>query len=136
MASVMVSPIAVVDAPSGSQWATFARGDDSPLASEHTAVSSVEFFDGVRLATYAETPDQISVTLHVAALHVIEQPATLADENHETAAGVMITLVDLEVLGEMRDPVRQERYLDLGRTRVRGVRLKFLDDLLLLSHKR
>src|SRR5579872_379810 len=136
IASVMVSPTAVVDPPPGSQWATFAHGEDSPLASEESAVSCVEFFDAIRLATYAETPDQSSVTLHVAALHVIEQPATLADENHETAAGVMITVVDLEVLGEMRDPVRQESDLDLGRTRVRGVRLKFLNDLLLLSHKR
>jgi hypothetical protein len=46
----------------------------------------------------------------------------------------MITLVGLEVLGEVRDPVRQDRDLDLGRARVRGVSLKVLNDLLLLSH--
>ena len=94
--------------------------------------------DGVdaicRLATNAESTDQSAVALDISALHVIEQAATLADELHETTTGVMITLVDLEVLGEMGDPVRQDRHLDFGRTRVRRVSLKVLDDLLLLSH--
>ena len=97
----------------------------------------VEHVDGVnvpRLATNAETADQSAVALDISALHVIEQAASLADELHESTARVMIALVDLEVLGEMGDPVRQERHLDFGRSRVRRVSLKVLDDLLLLSH--
>ena len=94
--------------------------------------------DGVdvlsRLATNAETADQSAVALDISALHVIEQTATLADELHESTARVMIALVDLEVLGEMCDPVSQNRHLDFGRTRVRRVSLIVLDDLLLLSH--
>ena len=88
----------------------------------------------LRLATNAETADQSAVALDISALHVVEQAASLADELHESAARVMIALVDLEVLGEVGDPVRQERHLDFGRSRVRRVSLKVLDDLLLLSH--
>ena len=98
----------------------------------------VEHVDGVdvhsRLATNAETADQSAIALDIATLHVIEQTATLANELHESTAGVVITLVNLEVLGEVRDPVRQNRDLNLGRARVRSVSLKVLDDLLLLSH--
>jgi len=65
--------------------------------------------DGVdvicRLATNAESTDQSAITLDIAALHVIEQSATLANELHESAARVMIALVNLEMLGEMRNPV-------------------------------
>jgi hypothetical protein len=46
----------------------------------------------------------------------------------------MIALVNLEVLGEVSDPVCQDRHLDFGGTRVRRVSLVVLDDLLLLSH--
>ena len=94
--------------------------------------------DGVdaicRLATNAESTDQSAITLDIAALHVIEQSATLANELHESAARVMIALVNLEMLGEMRNPVGQDRDLDFGRAGVRGVSLIVLDDLLLLSH--
>ena len=87
-----------------------------------------------RLATNAETTDQSAIALDIAALDVVQQTATLADEFHESASGVMITLVDFQVLGEVRDSVSQNRDLNLGRARVRGVSLVVLDDLLLLSH--
>ena len=87
-----------------------------------------------RLATNAESTDQSAVALDIAALHVIEQTATLADELHESAARVMIAFMNLEVLGEMRNPVGQNRDLNFGRAGVRGVSLIVLDDLLLLSH--
>jgi hypothetical protein len=94
--------------------------------------------DGVdvlsRLATNAETTDQSAIALDIAALHVIEQTATLANELHESTARVMIAFVNLEVLGEMRNPVRQNRDLNFGRAGVRRVSLIVLNDLLLLSH--
>jgi len=52
------------------------------------------------LATNAETADQSAIALDISALHVVEQTASLADELHQSTAGVMITLVDFEVLGE------------------------------------
>ena len=67
---------------------------------------------GVRLATNAESADQRAIALDISALHVIEQAASLADELHESTARVMIALVDLEVLGEVRDSSRQQRDLD------------------------
>jgi hypothetical protein len=109
--------------------------DDSPLASEK--FGCVEHVDGVDvrwLATNAEPADQSAVALDISTLHIVEQAATLADEHHESTARVMIALVNLEVLGEVCNPVRQNRHLDLGRTRVRCVSLKVLNDLLLLSH--
>jgi hypothetical protein len=94
--------------------------------------------DGVdaicRLATNAESTDQSAIALDIAALHIIEQTATLTNELHESTAGVMITLVYLEVLGEMRNPVCQNCDLDFGRAGVRRVSLIVLNDLLLLSH--
>jgi hypothetical protein len=109
--------------------------DDPPLA---FGDSNAEHVDGVdvvvRLATNAESTDQRAITLYVAFLHVVQQSTALTDELHESAAGVVITLVDLEVLGEMRDPVGQERDLDLGRAGVGVVGSKVLDDLLLLGH--
>ena len=75
----------------------------------NTSTASTWLF---RLATNAETTNQRAVALYVAFLHVVQQTTTLTDELHESAAGVMITLVNLEVLGEMRDPGCQERHLD------------------------
>ena len=62
-------------------------------------------FDAARLATNAETTNQGAILLHVALLHVIEQTAALTDELHESAAGVVIALVRLQVLGEVADPL-------------------------------
>ncbi len=90
------------------------EGENPPLASEKSEASSVDGVDAARLATNAETTDQGAVALYIALLHVIEQTAALTDELHEATTGVMITLVNLQVLGEVRDPVRQDRDLDLG----------------------
>ncbi len=109
--------------------------DDSPLASEKFGcVVHVDGVDVRWLATNAEPADQSAVALDISTLHIVEQAATLADELHESTASVMIALVDLQVLGEVCNPVRQDRHLHLGRTRVRCVSLIVLDDLLLLSH--
>lgn len=89
---------------------------------------------GVRLATNAETADQCAIPLDVAVLHVVEQPTPLANELHQSAPRVVITAVNLEVLGQVRDPVGQESDLHLGRARVGRVHSIVLDDLLLVSH--
>ena len=65
-----------------------------------------------RLATNAETTNQRAVALYVAFLHVVQQTTSLTNELHESTASVMIALVNLEMLGEMRDSGRQERHLD------------------------
>jgi len=72
----------------------------------------------VRLATNAESADQRAIALYVAFCYVVQQSTALTNELHESTASVMIALVNLEVLGEMRDPGCQERDLDLGRAGV------------------
>src|SRR4029453_16862343 len=84
------------------------------------------------LLTDSEPLDELVVALRVLALQVIEQTAAAADELHETAAGVMILGVRLEVIGQISNPVRQQRDLDLGRSRVGVVSSKLPDDFRLL----
>src|SRR5579875_1261628 len=68
------------------------------------------------LAAQAELGDQLPVALDVVVPHVVEEPAAPPDELHQPPAGVVIALVDLEVLGEMGDTLTQNGYLDLGRS--------------------
>jgi len=69
----------------------------------------------VRLATNAETADQSAI-----ALDIFRAARSRADgvvwpmSFIQSTAGVMITLVDFEVLGEVGDPVCQDRHLDFG----------------------
>src|SRR5258707_12780443 len=74
----------------------------------------------------AELLDDALVTRFVGALEVIEQLATLRDHLEQASPGVIVLHVRLEVVGERGDPLRQERHLHLGRTRVArlgGIRL-------------
>ena len=95
----------------------------------------VDYVDGVdvaRLATNTETANQLAVALYIATLHVIEQTAALADHLEEAAPRGVVLHVRLEVLGEVRDLLGEERDLDLGGARVTVVLLEPLDDLGLL----
>src|SRR5699024_12611537 len=65
----------------------------------------------------AETLDQRAVALDVDALQVLQEALALTDQQHQTTTGVVIVLVGLEVLGQVVDPMREERDLDLGRDR-------------------
>src|SRR5262249_6714351 len=82
----------------------------------------------VRLLAEIEAPDERAVALDVGALQVVELPAALADELQEAAARGVVLLVRLEVLGEVRDPLAEERDLHLGRAGVALVRRVLLDD--------
>ena len=65
------------------------------------------------LAPDPEPGDQRPVPLDVVVLHVVEQAAPATDELHQSPPGVVISPVDLEVLGEMIDASGEERYLHL-----------------------
>jgi hypothetical protein len=79
-----IAPYAVSNTPPGSQWATFAMM--RLFSTGLRGLGYVGHVDGVdaicRLATNAESTDQSAVALDIAALHVIEQTATLANEFH------------------------------------------------------
>src|SRR5580765_7658408 len=64
-------------------------------------------------------------------LEVIEQAPSLPDELQQSATRMVILRVQLEVPREVRDPLRQERDLYLGGSRVAGRTLVRLQDRLL-----
>src|SRR5579871_5094667 len=72
----------------------------------------------VSSAANAELVDDGLVTLLVLTLHVVEELAALAHHLEEPATRVVVLLVRLEVLGEVVDPLGQDRNLDLGRAGV------------------
>ena len=85
----------------------------------------------VDLASQAEAGDDRAVALDVGLLQVVEETTALAHEEQQSPTAVVIVLVLLEVLGEVRDAVAQQRDLHLGGT---GVALEsgvLGDDLLL-----
>ncbi len=75
----------------------------------------------------AELLDEGTVTLDVAFLDVGEQTATLTDEHHQTTAGMVILLVDLQVLGEVADALGEDGDLNIGIAGVLLVSAELLD---------
>src|SRR5271165_3392795 len=89
---------------------------------------------GRALAADAEAPDDGPVPLDVVLADVVEEPAAVPDELHQTSPGVVVPLVHLEVLGQVRDAVGQQRDLHLRRPGVGVVETVLVDDGLLLGH--
>src|SRR5262249_4088962 len=85
------------------------------------------------LLAEVQPSDERAVALDVDALQVVELAAALAYELEQSAARVVVLLVRLEVLGEVRDPLAQERDLHLGRAGVALVRRVLPDDRGLLD---
>src|SRR5262245_52469627 len=77
----------------------------------------------------AETLDQISVTVRVLGLHVVQEPAALADQLQQTAARMMILRVRLEMVGQVVDAIAQNGDLNFRRPRVGVVSTVVPDDL-------
>src|SRR5690606_35114242 len=70
-----------------------------------------------------------AVGIGAATLEVIKQLAAAADHAQQTAAGVVIFLVFLEVAREFIDAGGEQRNLHFGGTRVAGGALELRDDL-------
>ena len=74
------------------------------------------------------------VTFGIVQLEVVQQAATLADQHEKTAARTMVLLVRFEVLRQLTNTLAQQRDLDFGAARIRGVRPVLVDEgFLLLS---
>ena len=84
------------------------------------------------LPAETEFPDQRAVALDVFAAQVFEEAAAAADHTQEAAPGVMVLRMCLQVLGELRDPTRENGDLDLGRACVIVATGVVRDDLCLL----
>src|SRR3954471_15515848 len=82
-------------------------------------------------AAKAEAGDDRAVGLDVGLLQVVQESTALAHEQQQATTAVVVVLVLLEVVGEVRDAVAQQRDLDLGGTGVALVGRVVGDDLLL-----
>src|SRR5205823_6438257 len=83
------------------------------------------------LAAQAELLDEGSIALEVVLLQVIQEAAALAYELEQPTSRVVVVLVGAQMLGQVVDPLRQHRDLDLRRTGVGLVAAVLRDDLLL-----
>ena len=66
------------------------------------------------LPTETELRDERSVPLDVVALQVVQEATTATDEHEQPTARVVVLLVDLQVLREVVDALREDRHLHLG----------------------
>src|SRR5262249_19164702 len=73
------------------------------------------------LLPQSESLDDALVALKVARAQIIEHAPALAHELEQASTGMMVALVRLEVLGQVADPIAQQRDLDLRRSGVRAV---------------
>jgi hypothetical protein len=83
------------------------------------------------LAPKAELRDDTAVALDVTGLHVVEQTTPTTDQHEKSTTTVVVLRMLLQVLGEMRDTVAEERDLHLGRTCIGTVQAVLVDDLLI-----
>mgnify|MGYP001827791773 FL=1 len=66
------------------------------------------------LSAQAESTDQLSITLDVFTLEVVEQATSLADHHQQAPPAVVVMFVGTEVLGQVIDTITQQGHLDLG----------------------
>lgn len=71
-----------------------------------------------RLAAQPQAIDQRLVAVRSCSPQVLEKPAPLAHQPKQPATRVMVLPVDLEMLREPVDAIRQQRHLDFRRARV------------------
>src|SRR5690349_6463246 len=88
----------------------------------------------------AQPLDDRSIAADVRLGEIVEEPAPLADEKKQTTTAVVVVFVDLEMLSEVTDALREQRDLDLGRAGVAVSRAVLGNDALLYvagqSHRR
>src|SRR6476646_1572276 len=88
----------------------------------------------------AQPLDDRSIAADVRLGEIVEEPAPLADEKKQTTTAVVVVFVDLEMLSEVTDALREQRDLDLGRAGVAVGRAILGNDPLLnvagQSHRR
>src|SRR6185437_10577211 len=80
-----------------------------------------------------ELADYGPVAVRIVQLQVIQQAAALADQHQQSTAGCMILLVRLEMLGQLSNPLTQNRNLDFRRTGVRIVGAEAFNQVCFLS---
>src|SRR5215472_6742898 len=82
-----------------------------------------------RLLAQTEALDQLVVAVGVLVAEILEQLATVPDHLQQSAARMVVFRVRLEMFGQVRDAVGQQRDLDLRGARVGFVGPELLDDV-------
>src|SRR6266545_550657 len=72
----------------------------------------------VELAPQPQLLDEGTVALEVVLLEIRQEPAAAADELQQAPPRVVVLRMGAQMLGELVDPLRQQRDLHLGRARV------------------
>ena len=69
-----------------------------------------------------ELIDELTVSPKIGPLHIIEEPAALANHLKQTATAMIVLLMGPEVLRQIVDSLRENRYLNTRGARVPLVR--------------
>ena len=84
-----------------------------------------------QLAAQAQRAYHLLVSIGAFAAKVPQEGSAAPDQHEQPAPGVMVVLVQLQMLGEMADAGGEDPYLDLCRARIVLVALELFDDFLL-----
>ena len=92
----------------------------------------------LRLLPQIQLVDYLLVALAFRAVEIIEQAAALRDHFQKAAPRRMVLRVGLEVFGQLRDPLRQQRHLNVSAARILLMQLELLEihRFRILCHKR
>jgi hypothetical protein len=106
------------------------------LASGPEADAKMEV--GLRLFPQVQLIDQFLVTIGFRSAQVVEQAPALRHHFEKAATRGVIFGVGLKMFGQLRDPARQQRHLDVSAARIFVVQLELLEinRFRALCHKR
>lgn len=68
----------------------------------------------VRSTPKTKLGDEGTVTLDILIVEVVQQPAALAHHHQQTSSTVVVLLMGPQMIGEVIDPLGEQRDLDLG----------------------
>lgn len=85
----------------------------------------------MNLAADAEFRDQLRITSFTFAPGIIQEFPARGDHGEEAAARMVVFFVGLEVVGQIVDPLGEDRNLYFRRARIAFFNGEFLDELLL-----
>src|SRR5436190_797202 len=116
--------------PPGIFPAAYIRSSTSTVSGKKSAPSNLHSLVSSGLPAQPQFLDQCPISLQVVLLEIVQEPTTAADELEQPAPRIVILRMRPQVLGQLVDPLRQQRDLHLRRARVGLVRPVLTDDLL------
>jgi hypothetical protein len=68
---------------------------------------------GSELLSDTQSGDDSFVPFYVLGSQIIQEPSALTHKLQKTSTRMMVLLVNFEMVGQVSDPLAEERYLDL-----------------------